>query len=120
MTTKKRKSISSPKIKQEFSRAPDFRSIYANWVQATFSPHDISMMVGESFQTGPQIVGVEHKARIIFSPLEGKLLSVILRKIVETYETQFGEIVVPHVIGDQLVDQLPEIMELMAPKTEND
>ncbi len=121
MTPRKKKTISKPvPPKQEFSQSADFQSIYANWIQATFSPHELSMIVGQSFQTSPGVVGVQQKARIMFSPLEGKLLSVILRKIVENYEEQFGKIVVPHVIGDQLVEQMPEIAEMMKPKTERD
>lgn len=114
MTPKKKKTIAKTEpVKQEFTQSPDFESIYANWMQATFSPHEFSLVVGQSFQTAPGVVGIEQKARIMFSPLEGKMLSVILRKILESYETQFGKIIVPHAIGDPLVEQLPEIKEMM-------
>lgn len=120
MTPRKRKATAKPAQKQEIKQSEDFKSIYANWIQGSFGPHDVWVIVGQSFPSGPQSVSVEQKARIIFSPLEAKLLSIILRKIMDAYEEQFGKISIPHVIGDLLVDQLPEIKELMAPKTEGD
>lgn len=118
MTPPKKKMVARVAQKQEIKQSADFRSIYANWVQGSFGPHDIWVIVGESFPTGPESVGVEQKARIIFSPLEAKMLTIILRKIVEAYEDQFGKLVIPHVIGDALVDQLPELKALMGPKKE--
>lgn len=114
------KPAAKPAAKQEIKQSADFKSIYANWVQGSFSPHEIWVLIGESFPNGPQSVSVEQKARLIFSPLEAKLLSIILHKIVSAHEEQFGTLLIPRVIGDQLVDQMPEIKELMAPKTEGD
>lgn len=119
MSPRKGKPIAKPAQNQEIKQSEDFKSIYANWVQGSFGPHEIWMLVGQSFPTGPNSAAIEQKARLIFSPLEAKLLTVILSKIVGAYEDQFGKIVVPHVVGDLLVDQMPEIKELMAPKTGN-
>ena len=121
MTPRKKNVMAKPEPpRQEIRQSPDFESIYANWIQATFSAHEISLIVGQSFPVGPGVQGVEQKARIMFSAIEGKMLSVILRKILDTYETQFGKIVIPHVIGDPLVEQLPELKEMMTPKMEGD
>jgi hypothetical protein len=115
---RKKQLTAKPAPKQEIKQSADFKSIYANWVQGSFSPHDVWVIFGESFPNGPQSAIVEQKARVIVSPLEAKLLAMILGKIVGAYEEQFGKLVVPHVIGDLLVDQIPEIKKLMAPKTE--
>jgi hypothetical protein len=120
MTTKKKKVVLPPTPKQEITKSADFKSYFANWVSATFSVHEVSMVIGESFQTGPETVEVSQKARVIFSPVEGKLLMVILRKIVDAYEVQFGRINIPHQIGDPLLEQMPELKEFMDSKTEGD
>jgi hypothetical protein len=120
MTPRKKKTAAKPAPKQEFKKSADFVTIYANWISVTFTPHDFSLTLGQTNQVNSELVEIEHRGRVLFSPLEGKLLSVILRKIVDSYETQYGKLVIPHVIGDQLVEQMPEIEEMMRPKTEGD
>ena len=118
MTPRKKKTdvAKSAQPKQEIRQASDFETVYANWLQSTFSAYEISIIFGQSFATAPGVPGVEQKLRVAISPLNGKLLAVVLRKVVETYEAQFGKIDIPHVIGDQLIDQLPEIAGMMPPK----
>ena len=54
--TPKKKTIAKPVLpKQEIRQSADFESIYANWMQATFSPHEMSLIVGQSFQTAPGV-----------------------------------------------------------------
>jgi hypothetical protein len=56
--------------KSEITKSLDFCTIYSNWVQTNFSPHEVSLLLGQSFQSSPETVEVELKARIIFGPLE--------------------------------------------------
>ena len=83
-----------------FTRVPDFKSFYANFVQTSVTPFDISMQIGET--AGVDHEGkfvVELKARISMSPLEAKIVINLLVTAIMQYEAQFGKIVVPPGIG---------------------
>jgi hypothetical protein len=87
-------SADAPNI--EMHKAENFKTLYANWVQASFTPFDISLVVGQAMSgNAPSTFEVEQKARIIFHPLEAKVVIAMLGKAVETYEKQFGAIPVP-------------------------
>jgi hypothetical protein len=107
-------------VKTEIRRSPDFRSIYANWVQTQFSPHEVSFLLGEAFQSSPEVVEVEQKARLILGPLEAKLVMFILAKMVSGYESQFGTINIPERIVREMAAQVPELLELIEKKTEGE
>jgi len=75
--------------------APDFKTIYTNFVQGAFSPLDIFLVVGEGM--GPGIDGkpfVVQRAKIIMAPVEAKIVAAILNQAIAQYEKQFGRIVV--------------------------
>jgi len=99
--------------KSEIAKSPDFCTIYSNWVQTNFSPHEVSLLLGQSFQTSPETVEVELKARIIFGPLEAKLVFFILGKMIKSYESQFPEIKIPEAILRNMASQLPEFQEML-------
>lgn len=79
--------------------APDYKSMYINFVQAGYTPFDIGLLVGES--AGYTVDGgkhfVEFKAKLVMTPLEAKVLAKIIGRTLEAYEKQFGVIEVPAV-----------------------
>jgi hypothetical protein len=75
--------------------APDFKTIYTNFVNAAFSPLDIFFTLGEAIGPGPDGRPVIlQRAKIIMSPKEAKIVAAILMKAVADYEKKFGKIVV--------------------------
>lgn len=100
-----------PKV--EIAKSPDFCTIYSNWVQTHFSAHEISLLLGQSFQTTPETIDVDLKARVVFGPLEAKLVFFILGKMIKNYESQFAEIKIPELILRSMADQLPEFQEML-------
>lgn len=120
MTTKKKQQIAPPKPTTEFIKSPNFRSIYTNWIQAQFSPHDFSFLLGEAFQPNPETIEVQHTGRVIMGPLEAKLLMFILGKLVSSYEQQFGLINIPDKIVQEMTEQIPELKTFIGNVTEGD
>ncbi len=108
-----------PPVKQEIRKSPDFGSIYANWIQAQFSMNELSLLIGEAFSANG-ILEIEQKARIVIAPLQAKLLTAILAKVVTTYEQQNGKINIPESALQELVKQIPEIRTMIEPKTDGD
>jgi hypothetical protein len=78
------------------SLAPDFKTVYTNFIQGQFSPFDMSFMIGEALGPGPdgkQMI-LEH-LRIIMAPMEAKIFLMIIANGLKRYEEQFGKISVP-------------------------
>jgi hypothetical protein len=75
--------------------APDFKLIYTNYVQASFTPLDVALLVGETVGAKLGKFMVQNKARITMSPTEAKIVARILANTVKLFEQQFGEIIVP-------------------------
>lgn len=98
---------SVPPENLRFTMEPDFHTVYANWVQGTSTPFDISLVIGEAFppmvpQEGDTTIQVSQKFRLIFSPLEAKMVTAILVQTLRAYERQFGTIAVPEVMETEL------------------
>ena len=88
-----------------FIQAPDFKTIYTNFVNAGLSPLDIILMVGEAIGPGPDgKPAILQRAKIIMTPVEAKIVCAILEDAVARYEKQFGKIVVRK-------DLMPVLME---------
>jgi hypothetical protein len=102
MTTKKKAPEPTREQKTEVRKSPDFKSIYVNWIQATCSPYDVLLNLGESSPTERGDVEVEHKVRVVFSPIEAKIAAYIMTKTIHEYERQFGAIVVPAPLSPQM------------------
>jgi len=79
-----------------FVHSPDFKLIYANHVNAHFTPMDISFTLAEALgveKDGKFLVHV--KARLTMSPIEAKIFSKIAQDVVSAYENQCGPIILP-------------------------
>jgi hypothetical protein len=100
-------------LKSEITKSPDFCAIYSNWVQTGYSAHEISLLIGQSFQKDAEILEVDLKARVVFGPLEAKLVFYILGKMIKGYESQFEEIKIPEVVLRNMASQLPEFQEML-------
>jgi len=95
-----------PPENMRFVKASDFRAVYANWVQGTFTPYDISLVVGEAYpsvelEEEKRVVEVNQRLRVVFSPLEAKMAMAILHQAIRGYEEQFGTIDIPGPIGEE-------------------
>jgi Protein of unknown function (DUF3467) len=82
-------------VTMQIRKAADFRSIYTNWVQASHTPFDISLTLGEAVSVDANQFEVEQSARVVFSPLEAKIALVMLAGTIKAFESSFGTIVVP-------------------------
>jgi Protein of unknown function (DUF3467) len=83
-------------VQPNFIMAPDFKTIYTNFVNAAFSPLDIFFVVGEAVGTDPEGKPiVVQRGKVIMSPMEAKIVAAIMVHTVAQYEKQFGKIAVP-------------------------
>jgi hypothetical protein len=76
--------------------SPEFRHLYVNFVQASFTPFDVSLMMGEVMgfdDKGQQVIN--QKARVVMSAAEAKVLMYVLANTVRQWETAFGKITMP-------------------------
>jgi hypothetical protein len=98
----KRKSEEIPTKTVEANLPPkmvpteDYKSIYANFVVAAYSPFDIALMIGEAVggdEQGRQIV--HQKVRVTMAPAEAKVVMFLLANTLKSFEEQFGEVKVP-------------------------
>ena len=99
MTTNIEEHATSPAL--TLRTGADFRNIYVNWVQPSFTPFDIALLVGHATANGSLVPGpqqsseVEITARLLFNPAEARIAALLLLQAVETYEKQVGEIAHP-------------------------
>ena len=82
-----------PQVQPVSLQAPDFKSIYTNFVQAAFSPLDVFLMLGEAMGPAPdgKPVILQH-AKVIMTPVEAKIVIQILQTTMAQYEKQFGKV----------------------------
>ncbi len=73
--------------------------IYANFALISHTPSELIFDLAQMLPNQPQ---VRVKARVIFTPLNAKLLLRALQDNLAKYEATFGEIVIPGQ-GDDLV-----------------
>ena len=82
-----------PQTQPNFVQAPDFKSIYTNFVNAAFSPLDIFLILGEAMGVGPDgKPTVLQRAKVIMSPVEAKIVAAIFAQTVANFEKQYGKI----------------------------
>lgn len=101
-TANKKKSPESIPAPQ-FRNAPDFKSVYVNFVQSAATPVDISLIVGDANPTPSGVPDIEMKLRLIMAPLQAKIMVAMLHQVIRQYEEQYGKIPIP----PGLVAQLP-------------
>jgi hypothetical protein len=106
--TKNTESRPEPQIRN----AADFKSIYTNFVQTAASPSDISIGVGEAMPTQAGIAEVEMKVRLVMAPMQAKIMVAMLIQVIQQYESQFGEIVIPDAVAVQLTRRMPAVPNL--------
>lgn len=89
-------SLLLKKDRQETVKSPEYISIYSNNIQLMASVFDFSLTFGEMTDEviGGQAV-VNQKARVILSKEMTKVLWALLDTNIKSYESQFGEILLP-------------------------
>lgn len=79
---------------QEFRRAEDFSSVYANNLQFELSAWDLKMIFGELDQRGGK-VAVDQHTSVTLSWLQAKLLNFFLEINLAVHELEHGKIKIP-------------------------
>ena len=76
--------------------APDFKTVYTNFVSSALSPVDLFVVFGENLGPGPDgRMMVSQKVKVIMSPIEAKIVAATLVALIKGYEAKFGKIEVP-------------------------
>lgn len=83
-----------------FRESSDFKSIYANWIQTSFGPFDISMVFGD-VQVSEATFEIEKRIRVQLHPAEIKILLAMLAGVIQNYENHFGKIILPANVSDE-------------------
>ena len=108
----KQESVSPRVLETQITKDPNFQSYYTNFVQAGFTPFDISLLIGEAAGIDPATnkFMAELKAKITMSPTEAKVVLNIMLNTIRAYEAQFGKIVVPSAVGTTIKETAKEDM----------
>jgi hypothetical protein len=100
MTTDEQEVASAIAPKFQIRKSADFKTFYVNWVQASFSPFDISLVIGEGFASdSPGTFEVEQRARVVLHPSEAMVIAEMLVQAVQNNEKQFGHVSGPRNFG---------------------
>ena len=83
-------------------RAEDYSEIYFNHAQCGFTAFDVFAYLSETAPDHNRKMLIRQKTRLSMSPLEALLLSKFLSRAVAGYETTYGKISIPEVVGVQL------------------
>lgn len=100
-----------PEVK--FVKADNFRNIYANNVQISSSFMDVVMMFGQIVGLEGGILEVENQARVVMSPQEAKLFTILLVQQIAAYERQFGAVKLPPNMLQPNVKNDPSVAPLL-------
>jgi hypothetical protein len=92
-------------------KAPDFKSLYVNWMQGSLSPFELTLAVGQARPTSPTSFDVEHQANILMTPLEGKVAVAMLTNLILAFERQFGEVKIPKALEAQFAAPFPVLQQ---------
>jgi hypothetical protein len=80
---------------QEYTRAENFSSVYANSARLNISLWDFKFNFGEVEDIGPSGMKVSEKVRVVMSPQHAKVFLQVFEQNLKRYEDKFGEIKVP-------------------------
>jgi hypothetical protein len=92
------------KRKVSITNAADARAVYANNSSITLSIWDILIDFGIIQRANRERLDVENHVRIIMSPPQAKVLSVLLARQVARYEQEYGPIASPVPIEEEADD----------------
>jgi len=102
---------------QEFRRAEDFSSVYANNLQFELSAWDLKMIFGELDQRGGK-VAVDQHTSVTLSWLQAKLLNFFLEINLAVHELEHGKIKIPkNLLPPVPVPPLGELADVPQAKT---
>ena len=73
-------------------KSSEFIETYANNISFGTSPWDVTLFFGRIMTADPNEVYIEHRMAVTLSPQTAKVLSDFLRRNIEAYEQQYGEI----------------------------
>jgi len=83
-------------------RTERFRNIYANNLNVSFSPWDLSITFGEITDKRDGQAVIEETTRVLLTREVAKVLSIILGSHIEAFEAKWGEIVIPISDAEQI------------------
>jgi hypothetical protein len=103
------------------SQSPDFKSIYSNNASVVASFFDLVLTFGEVLGLDGNTLNVEQRVRVVMAISHAKLLALLLRQQIASYEARFGEITLPtEVFPPQLASFMPEIAKAEEGKKGNE
>ena len=76
-------------------QAPDFKLLYVNHIQASFTPFDISFLMSEALGAEEGKFLIQMKARVTMSPVEAKVFQKIISDTIKNFEKTIGPVTVP-------------------------
>lgn len=84
-------TVTAPTIRWDYAK---MRSSYANVVNAASTREEVTLLFGtnQAWHSGLKEVVVELTDRIILNPHAAKRLLMLLGKLVEEYEANYGEL----------------------------
>lgn len=74
--------------------APDYKTIYTNFVEGVYGPFDISLLLGES-TAGREGLVLTQMAKIVMAPAEAVIVVEVLQNVINSYEETWGKIAKP-------------------------
>ena len=101
--------------KMIFVKSPDYRTFYSNQVQFATTAFDFALIFGqiEEVTADGARATIEQHARIVMSPLQFKLFTIVCAQNIKNYESRFGKIQPPTGPG---IEPIPENWNVEQPK----
>lgn len=85
------RALPEPEI--EFVKGPQYASFYSNNVSYSVNQLDFVLIFGEIIDIRPEKLTVEQRARVTMSPLQAKILSILLNEQIDTLEKNSGRVI---------------------------
>ena len=79
----------------EYINGPQYSAFYSNNIGFAINVLDFVLMFGEILEANPEKALVERRARVTLNPIQAKVLTMLLIKNIQTYESLNGTIKIP-------------------------
>jgi hypothetical protein len=79
----------------EYVNGPQYSAFYSNNIGFAVNVLDFVLMFGEILEANPEKALVERRARVTLNPIQAKVLTMLLIKNIQTYESLNGTIKIP-------------------------
>jgi hypothetical protein len=91
-----------PQPRLNYIKPDNLFTTYANNVAYSITPIDFTFVFGQVVEGNEQQINIEQRARVTVSPIQAKLLMIMLHAQIEAFEAANGEIRIPNQVNQSV------------------